>query len=101
MAPLSLTVQTYRCHIARFPTEVARNGRRRRPCRGTAYDSGMTAPTIPRPGLDAVDALAPFSAAYRRFYEQPGDVALANAFLHSRLERAESVVFIAEAEGAA
>ena len=61
----------------------------------------MTAPTIRRAGLDDVDALAPLFDAYRRFYEQPGDVALASAFLHSRLERAESVVFIAEAEGAA
>ena len=61
----------------------------------------MTALTTRRAGLDDVDALAPLFDAYRRFYQQPGDVALASAFLHARLERGESVVFIAEAEGAA
>jgi ribosomal protein S18 acetylase RimI-like enzyme len=60
----------------------------------------MTALTIRRAGLDDVDALAPLFDAYRRFYEQPGDVALASAFLHARLERGESVVFVAEADGA-
>jgi ribosomal protein S18 acetylase RimI-like enzyme len=61
----------------------------------------MTAPTIRRAVLDDVDTLAPLFDAYRRFYEQPGDVALASAWLHTRLERGESVVFIAEADGAA
>ncbi len=61
----------------------------------------MTALTLRRAQLDDVDALAPLYDAYRRFYEQPGDVALASAFLHARLERGESVVFVAEAEGAA
>ena len=46
-----------------------------------------------------LDALAPLFDAYRRFYEQPGDIALASAYLHDRLERGESVVLVAEADG--
>jgi ribosomal protein S18 acetylase RimI-like enzyme len=65
------------------------------------YDARMTALTVRRADLDDVDALAPLFDAYRRFYEQPGDVALASAFLHARLERGESVIFVARAEGAA
>ena len=61
----------------------------------------MTAPLIRRAVLDDIDALAPLFDAYRRFYEQPGDVARASAFLHQRLERGESVVFVAEHDGAA
>jgi len=61
----------------------------------------MTALTLRRAVPDDVDALAPLFDAYRRFYEQPGDVARASAFLHARLERGESVIFVAEAEGAA
>lgn len=47
-----------------------------------------------------IDAIAPLFDAYRRFYLQPGDVARATAFLRERLERNESVVLIAEHEGA-
>jgi ribosomal protein S18 acetylase RimI-like enzyme len=47
---------------------------------------------------DDLDALAPLFDAYRRFYEQPGDVALASAFLHARMERGESVILVAVAE---
>jgi len=49
--------------------------------------------------LDDLDALAPLFDAYRRFYEQPGDVALASAYLHARMERGESVVLVAEGDG--
>ena len=48
---------------------------------------------------DDLDELAPLFDAYRRFYEQPGDVALASAYLHARMERGESVIFVAEADG--
>jgi ribosomal protein S18 acetylase RimI-like enzyme len=58
----------------------------------------MTPTTIRRAGVDDVDALAPLFDAYRRFYEQPGDVALASAFLHDRLERGESTLLVAEAD---
>ncbi|HSR64365.1 MAG TPA: GNAT family N-acetyltransferase [Xanthomonadaceae bacterium] len=46
-------------------------------------------------------ALAPLFDAYRRFYGQPGDLARAEAFLRERLQRAESVVLLAERDGAA
>ena len=49
--------------------------------------------------LDDLDALAPLFDAYRRFYEQPGDVALASAYLHARMERGESAILVAEADG--
>jgi ribosomal protein S18 acetylase RimI-like enzyme len=61
----------------------------------------MTALSVRRAAVDDVDALAPLFDAYRRFYARPGDVALASAYLHARLERGESVVFLAESEGAA
>jgi ribosomal protein S18 acetylase RimI-like enzyme len=48
---------------------------------------------------DDLDALAPLFDAYRRFYEQPGDIALASAYLLARMERRESVILVAEAEG--
>jgi len=57
-----------------------------------------SAPTVRRARRDDLDALAPLFDAYRRFYEQPGDIALASAFLDERLERGESVIFVAEAE---
>ena len=49
--------------------------------------------------LDDLDALAPLFDAYRRFYEQPGDVALASAYLHARMERGESAILVAEGDG--
>jgi ribosomal protein S18 acetylase RimI-like enzyme len=57
-----------------------------------------SAPTVRRARRDDIDALAPLFDAYRRFYEQPGDIALASAFLDERLERGDSVIFVAEAE---
>jgi ribosomal protein S18 acetylase RimI-like enzyme len=49
--------------------------------------------------LDDLDQLAPLFDAYRRFYEQPGDIARASAFLHERLERGESTILVAEDAG--
>lgn len=46
-----------------------------------------------------VDLVAPLFDAYRQFYRQPSDLALAHAFLRKRLERRESVIFLAEREG--
>ena len=43
--------------------------------------------------------LVPLFDAYRRFYEQPSDPAGAERFLSERLDRRESVVFVAEARG--
>jgi ribosomal protein S18 acetylase RimI-like enzyme len=48
-----------------------------------------------------LDVLVPLFDAYRQFYEQTSDVALARSFLAERLERDESVVFLAEAGGKA
>ena len=56
------------------------------------------APAIRRAVPADLDALAPLFDAYRRFYEQPGDVALASDYLNDRLERGESVIFVAEAD---
>lgn len=58
--------------------------------------------TAPPPALvvgratpDDLDALTRLFDAYRVFYRQASDPALARAFLHERLQRAESVIFIA------
>ena len=56
-------------------------------------------PAIRHATLDDLDALAPLFDAYRRFYEQPGDIALASAFLHERMERRESAILVAQADG--
>jgi GNAT superfamily N-acetyltransferase len=52
-------------------------------------------------GPGDVDLVVPLFDAYRQFYEQPSDPALARAFLAERLARAESVVFLAERDGRA
>ena len=63
------------------------------------YDAAMTssAPLVRRAGLADLETLAALFDAYRRFYEQPPDIGRARAFLRARLERGESVVFLAEA----
>jgi GNAT superfamily N-acetyltransferase len=45
------------------------------------------------------DAVAPLFDAYRQFYSQPADLALARAFIAERLARGESVIFLAERDG--
>ena len=50
---------------------------------------------IRRAGPADVDALAVLFDAYRQFYEQPSNVAAARAFLAERLQRGESVIFVA------
>ena len=57
--------------------------------------------SIRRAGLDDLDPLAPLFDAYRRFYGQPGDLARARAFLRERMDRDQSVVLVAEQDGAA
>jgi len=59
----------------------------------------MTDLTLRHATLDDLDQLAPLFDAYRRFYEQPGDVARASAFLHERMERGESTILVAEEQG--
>ncbi len=53
-----------------------------------------TALRIERADLRHLDALVPLFAAYRRFYGRPDDPR-ARAFLEQRLQRGESVVFMA------
>lgn len=43
-----------------------------------------------------LDRIAPMFDAYRRFYGKPADLERARAFLRERLERQESVIFLAE-----
>src|ERR1700709_510686 len=59
----------------------------------------MSSLSIRRASTEDIDALAPLFDAYRRFYRQPGDVALASAYLHARLQHDESIVLMAEAQG--
>lgn len=51
--------------------------------------------TTTRATLDDVDDLAPLFDAYRQFYDQPADLALARDFIGQRLQRSESTLFIA------
>ena len=50
---------------------------------------------VRRATLADVDSLAPLFDAYRQFYEQEPDLALAREFLSGRLERNQSVIFLA------
>ena len=50
--------------------------------------------TTSRATLDDLDALAALFDAYRVFYRQTPDRALARAFVEERLQRGESVIFI-------
>ncbi|HEY9025041.1 MAG TPA: GNAT family N-acetyltransferase, partial [Burkholderiaceae bacterium] len=59
----------------------------------------MTDLTLRHATLDDLDQLAPLFDAYRRFYEQPGDVARAGAFLRGRMARGESTILVAEDGG--
>ena len=54
-----------------------------------------------RADLADIDRLAPLFDAYRCFYSQPGDVPRAREFLRERLQRDESVILVAERDGAA
>lgn len=45
--------------------------------------------------LADLDAVAALFDAYRQFYEQPADLALARRFIEARLQRDESVVIVA------
>ena len=55
--------------------------------------------TIRRATVDDVDAIAPLFDRYRMFYQQPSDPALARRFIDERLQRNESVIFLAEVGG--
>ena len=55
--------------------------------------------SVRRAGRDDLAAVAPLFDAYRQFYEQPSDLMASTRFLSERLERDESVVFVAERVG--
>jgi len=52
--------------------------------------------SVRRATLADLDRLAPLFDAYRQFYLQPSEIALARQFLGERLAREESVVLVAE-----
>ncbi len=54
-----------------------------------------------RATLDDLDAVAPLFDAYRRFYQQAGDLPRARAFLQERIQLKQSLVLIAERDGTA
>jgi ribosomal protein S18 acetylase RimI-like enzyme len=56
-------------------------------------------PTIRRATVADVDAIAPLFDHYRMFYHQPSDPTLAQRFIGERLQRGESVIFLAEVGG--
>ena len=53
-------------------------------------------PTILRATINDADVIAPLFNHYRMFYQQPSDEALAHRFIGERLQRGESVIFLAE-----
>ena len=59
------------------------------------YQTPMNAVHIRLATPADADAIAPLFDAYRQFYEQAPDLAVAHAFIAQRLERAESVVLLA------
>lgn len=59
------------------------------------------ADTIRQADSGDADVVAPLFDAYRQFYEQPSDLPLARRFIAERLERGESVIFLAERDGRA
>jgi GNAT superfamily N-acetyltransferase len=51
---------------------------------------------VVRAGVEHLEALAPLFDAYRQFYDQPSDPRAGEEFLHARLSKDESVVFLAQ-----
>lgn len=56
---------------------------------------------VRRVGAGDLEGLAVLFDGYRQFYKQPADLAGARAFLAERIERDQSVIFLAEDEGGA
>lgn len=53
---------------------------------------------VRRANVTDVDAIAPLFDRYRQFYEQSPDAGVAHDFIHERLAREESVIFVAEGD---
>lgn len=60
----------------------------------------MNTPSVRLATLDDQPAVAALFDAYRQFYEQPADTALALDFIGNRMRNRESVILVAEPEGA-
>jgi GNAT superfamily N-acetyltransferase len=65
---------------------------------GTHQDSEPMTASVRRATRDDLDALVPLFDGYRGFYGQPSALLLARDFLAARLQRDESVIFLATAE---
>ena len=59
----------------------------------------MTDIRIVRGGRNELDDLAPLFDGYRQFYGQRSDLTAARGFLRDRIERDESVIYLAYANG--
>lgn len=59
-------------------------------------DSRLWSIEVVQAGLDDAIRLAPLFDAYRQFYAQPPDLLGAEQFLTQRLQRRESVIFLAD-----
>jgi ribosomal protein S18 acetylase RimI-like enzyme len=59
----------------------------------------MTDIRIVRAGRNELEDLAPLFDGYRQFYGQRSDLPAARAFLSDRIERDESVIYVAYADG--
>ena len=55
----------------------------------------MTSVQVTRAALADIETVASLFDAYRQFYQQPSDLDGARAYLTERLERGESVIFLA------
>ena len=56
----------------------------------------MQGVTVRQARLADLDDIAPLFDAYRQFYQQPADLALATAFIGERMREGESTVLLAE-----
>ncbi len=57
--------------------------------------NAMTAYTIKQASTQDLRILSPLFDAYRQFYHQDSDLALAETFLKERIDNKESVIFLA------
>lgn len=62
----------------------------------TPSDSSPASFTIVSATPAHVDAVAPLFDAYRQFYQQPPDLAAAQAFIAARLAHGDSTIFLAQ-----
>jgi ribosomal protein S18 acetylase RimI-like enzyme len=65
--------------------------------RPDGHSSAEHSIAVRKAALSDLDTLAPLFDQYRQFQGQAGDLAAAREFLGARLERAESIVFLAHA----